>query len=45
MRTEFNPAPMRFARLKGHHMATDFGGGRMTTDAGALHSWERGTGR
>ena len=36
MRTECNPTPMRFARLKGRDVVADFGGGRMTSDAGAL---------
>ena len=28
--------PMRFARLKGRDVVADFGGGAMTSDAGAL---------
>ena len=36
MRTECNPTPMRFARLKGRDVVADFEGGRMTSDAGAL---------
>ena len=36
MRTECNPTPMRFARLQRRSVVADFGGGRMTTDAGAL---------
>ena len=36
MRTECNPRPMRFARLKGRDVVADFGGGAMTSDAGAL---------
>ena len=36
MRTECNPTSMRFARLKGREVVADFGGGSMTTDAGAL---------
>ena len=36
MLTECNPVSMRFARLKGRDLVADFGGGRMTSDAGAL---------
>ena len=36
MRTECNPVSMRFARLKGRDVVADFGGGTMTSDAGAL---------
>ena len=36
MRTEYNPVSMRFARLKGRDVVADFGGGTMTSDAGAL---------
>ena len=36
MRTECNPTSMRFARLKGRDVVADFGGGTMTSDAGAL---------
>ena len=36
MRTECNPRPMRFARLKGRDVVADFGGGAMTSDAGVL---------
>ena len=36
MRTECNPVSMRFARLKGRDVVADFGGGSMTSDAGAL---------
>ena len=36
MLTECNPASMRFARLKGRDVVADFGGGKMTSDAGAL---------
>ena len=36
MRTECNPPSMRFARLKGRDVVADFGGGTMTSDAGAL---------
>ena len=36
MPTECNPASMRFARLKGRDVVADFGGGTMTSDAGAL---------
>ncbi len=36
MLTERNPASMRFARLKGRDVVADFGGGTMTSDAGAL---------
>ena len=36
MPTECNPVSMRFARLKGRDVVADFGGGTMTSDAGAL---------
>ena len=36
MRTECNQVSMRFARLKGRDVVADFGGGAMTSDAGAL---------
>ncbi len=36
MLTECNPTSMRFARLKGRDVVADFGGGTMTSDAGAL---------
>ena len=36
MPTECNLKPMRFARLKGRDVVADFGGGAMTSDAGAL---------
>ena len=36
MPIEYNPVPMRFARLKGRDVVADFGGGTMTSDAGAL---------
>ena len=36
MLTECNPTLMRFARLKGRDVVADFGGGTMTSDAGAL---------
>ena len=36
MPTECNPVSMRFARLKGRDVVGDFGGGTMTSDAGAL---------
>ena len=36
MRTECNPTSMRFARLKGRDVVAGFGGGSMTSDAGAL---------
>ena len=36
MPTECNPTSMRFARLKGRDVVADFGGGTMTSDAGAL---------
>ena len=36
MRTECNPVSLRFARLKGRDVVADFGGGSMTSDAGAL---------
>ena len=36
MRTECNPTAMQFARLKGRDVVADFGGGSMTSDAGAL---------
>ena len=36
MRTECTPPSMRFARLKGRDVVADFGGGAMTSDAGAL---------
>ena len=36
MPTECNPVSMRFARLKGRDVVADFGGGAMTSDAGAL---------
>ena len=36
MPTECNPTSMRFARLKGREVVADFGGGTMTSDAGAL---------
>ena len=36
MRTECNSTSMRFARLKDRDVVADFGGGTMTSDAGAL---------
>ncbi|MCE2494692.1 MAG: IS1380 family transposase [Alphaproteobacteria bacterium] len=36
MRTECTPPSMRFARLKGRDVVADFGGGAMTSNAGAL---------
>ena len=36
MRMECNPVSLRFARLKGRDVVADFGGGSMTSDAGAL---------
>ena len=36
MPTECNPEPMVFARLEGRAVVADFGGGAMTSDAGAL---------
>ena len=36
MPTECNPEPMVFARLDGRAVVADFGGGAMTSDAGAL---------
>ena len=36
MPTECNPTSMRFARLKDRDVVADFGGGTMTSDAGAL---------
>ena len=36
MLAECNPVSMRFARLKGRDVVADFGGGAMTSDAGAL---------
>ena len=36
MRTECNPVSMRFARLQGRNVVADFGGGALTSDAGAL---------
>ena len=36
MLAECSPKPMRFARLKGRDVVADFGGGAMTSDAGAL---------
>lgn len=36
MLTERNPGSMRFARLKSRDVVADFGGGTMTSDAGAL---------
>ncbi len=38
MRTECTPKPMRFARLKGRDVVADFGGGAMTSDAGAIEA-------
>ena len=36
MQTECNPEPMLFARLDRREVVADFGGGAMTSDAGAL---------
>ena len=36
MRTQCDPEPMLFARLEGRAVVADFGGGAMTSDAGAL---------
>ena len=36
MPAECSPTSMRFARLKGRDVVADFGGGAMTSDAGAL---------
>ena len=36
MLTECNPKPMRFVRLQGRDVVADFGGGAMTSNAGAL---------
>ena len=36
MPTKCNPVSMRFARLKGRDVVVDFGGGTMTSNAGAL---------
>jgi Transposase DDE domain group 1 len=36
MQTECSPEPMRFARLEGRDVVADFGGGAITSDAGAL---------
>ena len=36
MLAECSPISMRFARLKGRDVVADFGGGSMTTNAGAL---------
>ena len=36
MPTECTPEPMLFARLERRHVVADFGGGAITSDAGAL---------
>ena len=36
MPAEFSPPAMQFARLDGRSVVADFGGGAMTSDAGAL---------
>ena len=36
MQTECSPEPMRFARLDGRDVVADFGGGAISSEAGAL---------